>query len=472
VAQFYLSPIIAMKVKYLWQKSPTGSFYFKRRVPEDILPFVGGKAFIQECLHTRDPKEAARQIAKLVQRTDQEWEFLRNPSRTTTVAQAKQLLRERGIDPAAPTENTEARDLFFEMVEGQLPEKVREEHHIAHQEGWTVGPKEIEKHLPPATAIAFAMAQGRMEFLASDCRDQYIQARAYTSRAVKAAGFPFKYLIELFGDRDLGKYRRAEANQLVRHLLSGAHSSSGKGIATTTIERYITTLRAAWERAIKENELSITNPWKRVEIPKLGQDAQKRDSFTVSDYRVLYAAVDAIELDALRCILTIVAETGARLAEVVGLAVADCHLRAQVPYINVRPHQWRSLKTSQSTRNVPLTERAQRAVKTAIELRKDSPYLFPRYTSNEKCKADTVSSGLNKWLRSRLPEDRQGLSMHSFRHGTRDLLREVRCPDSVANQLQGWESEGQGAKYGAGYSLGQLREWLEKATSLYASPDH
>ena len=111
-----------------------------------------------------------------------------------------------------------------------MPAKVKDELYHDHMQGIPVSPQDIQKHLPSAAAAAFAMAQGRMEFLASDCRDQYMQARANTDRAVRAATIPFKYLIELFGDRDVGKYRRAEANKFVQHLLSGGHSSSGKGI--------------------------------------------------------------------------------------------------------------------------------------------------------------------------------------------------------------------------------------------------
>ena len=104
-----------------------------------------------------------------------------------------------------------------------------------------------------------------------------------------------------------------------------------------------------------------------------------------------------------------------------------------------------------------------------MKLRGQSEYLFPRYTSADKCKADTVSAALNKWIRSKLSEGEKVLTMHSLRHGMRDLLREVRCHSAVVNQLQGWESEGQGEKYGEGYSLAQLRDWLDRATALYSA---
>jgi len=109
MAAIALSDLITMTVKYLWRKTPTGSYYFKRPFPKD-LQGPGGRRFVQACLHTKDPKEAARKIAALVQKTDQEWEHLRNPTRASAIAQARQLLQEHGIDPSNPKADAEALD--------------------------------------------------------------------------------------------------------------------------------------------------------------------------------------------------------------------------------------------------------------------------------------------------------------------------------------------------------------------------
>lgn len=456
-----LTAILSVKVRYLWLKSPTGSFYFKRRIPEDIQPYLGGKTFIQECLHTRDPKEAARKIARLVQKTNTAWAHLRSPTRPSSIEQAEQLPQEFEVGPTTPKPHVEALDPFL----SQLSVKTRDDLHHVQTQGISVGAQDIDKHLSSTTAVA----QGGMEFLASDCLDMYLRMRAHTPRARKTATFPFNYLIEHLGDRDIRKYRRADANEFVKHLLTGGHGK--KPIATTTVQRYLNTLKAAWGLATKENELDLKNPWASLEIPKLGKDAQKRESFTVPAYRALMAAIDATGLDDLRCMIVLVAETGTRLGEIVGLAVSDCHLHAAVPYIDLKPHSGRSLKTDQSARKVPLTAKAHEAVKIAARLRGSSQYLFPRYTNDQECKSDSASATLLKWVRCRLKAagiDATGLDIHSMRHGMRDLLREVHAPDSVADQLQGWKAQGMGARYGSGYSLERLREWLDKAVSLYS----
>jgi integrase len=199
-----------------------------------------------------------------------------------------------------------------------------------------------------------------------------------------------------------------------------------------------------------------------IEYPKGARGETPRESFTVDHYRTLFAAVDVQGLDDLRCILVLLAETGARLAEVVGLRVEDCHAQAKVPYIHIQAHDSRSIKTAHSARMVPLTPKGLQALQVALGLVKGSLYLFPRYTDAKVCKATHASATLNDWLRSR-GIDR---TCHTMRHGMRDLLRGVEAPQDVVEQLQGWGEERQSSKYGAGHSLTALAGWLGRAADL------
>ncbi|WP_186100342.1 hypothetical protein [Burkholderia gladioli] len=165
-------------------------------------------------------------------------------------------------------------------------------------------------------------------------------------------------------------------------LLAGKHSRAGKSVRTSTVERYLLTLTAAFNLAIRENELGGDNVFSNVEIPKAGADVEKRETFTVDQYRHLYRAIDTHTAtkgpDQLRCILTLVAETGARLAEIVGLAAADVRLGDSVPHLDLYEHPWQSFKTGLvSVREVPLTPRALEGVQAALRLAGNSPFLFP-----------------------------------------------------------------------------------------------
>lgn len=330
--------------------------------------------------------------------------------------------------------------------------------------GIPVTHKDIDPHLPPVTRAALQIVQGRLELLASQVRDEYVAAKTDDAQSVKSATLPFQYLIKLCGDKPIEKYRPQDVTAYVQHLLDGKHSDKGKGISKTTVTRYVTPLRAAWAMAMRRHGLKIDNVWAGdLDMPKSARGAVKRGSFTQTDYEKLFAAIgDIASQDDLRCALVILADTGARLGEVIGLRVSDCDLKAPVPYIRIEEYASRSVKTEHSERDVPLTPRALQAVKRALELAKGSIYCFPRYTSDEGCKATHASNTLNEWLRSRGIEK----TCHSMRHGMRDRLRAVDAPQDAVEALQGWAKSAMSSEYGDGHELEKLLVWLEKGMDL------
>ena len=57
--------------------------------------------------------------------------------------------------------------------------------------------------------------------------------------------------------------------------------------------------------------------------------------------------------DDIRWLVALVSDTGMRLAEAAGLPVDAFNLQADIPFVEVRKHPWRSLKTSASARVIP-----------------------------------------------------------------------------------------------------------------------
>lgn len=472
-----LSPIVSVKIKHLWQKPTSSLLYYRRRIPDDIKPLLeasgsewAGKVQIVISLQTKDPSVAASRIAKLVEKHDKEWEQLRNPSKAGMLAQAETLLRNRGIDPSAPKADEEALGIFFDMVEDDLPTKVKDHLQEAYENDYPVNPRrDIDPHLSPVVATAFQIAQGRRAFTLSDCLDQYLTSRS--EKAAKTAKIAFGYLRDFFKeDRALASIRRQDVNDFVKWLLAGEHNKDGKPVTTTTVARYLNSIIAAVGRAIKENELDIKNQFSGVEIPNAGKDAQERLPFDLSQLKTLHRAVDewtATEKgwDQPRCIITVLAETGCRLGEVTGLASADVYLDTETPYIDLKEHPWRSLKNDKgSVRKVPLTPRAIEAIKAAQAISNGSKFLFPKYTTADKCNVNTASATLVKWIRSRNGLKNAKVDNHSLRHSMKDLLRAVQCPDSIQDQILG-HTKGIGAGYGKGYPLEVLSEWVNKAVA-------
>ena len=147
-----------------------------------------------------------------------------------------------------------------------------------------------------------------------------------------------------------------------------------------------------------------------------------------------------------------------RLAEAAGLAKEDLFLDTEIPYVRLCERPWRPLKTINSERHVPLVGVALWAAKRACESSPDD-YLFPRYCSKAKCKADYASNTLNKWLRYHVPK---GCVIHSFRHSLRDRLRAIECPAEVIDKIGGWQTKGVGSQYGVGYPLQLKEKWMLK----------
>ena len=122
---------------------------------------------------------------------------------------------------------------------------------------------------------------------------------------------------------------------------------------------------------------------------------------------------------------------------------------------HIRPNGIRRLKTSNSTRTLPLVGYAKEAMKLALQ-QADDHCLYPRYLKDGTCRATHASNALGKWLKRDF-----GLTAHSLRHTFRDRLRASGCPLELIDQIGGWSSIGTiGSKYGQGYDLNAFRKQI------------
>jgi len=142
------------------------------------------------------------------------------------------------------------------------------------------------------------------------------------------------------------------------------------------------------------------------------------------------------------------------------LSVNDFNLQDDIPFVKVRPHPWRSLKTSASARVIPLSGMALWAAQRILQQMDTSTFAFPRYNRGSRTSANSASAAINKWLRNYVPA---GCTMHSFRHSMRDRLRAVQCPADIADQIGGWATDGVGQGYGSRYPIEVLSDWVETA---------
>ena len=225
------------------------------------------------------------------------------------------------------------------------------------------------------------------------------------------------------------------------------------------MKRNFEVVRAIFNLAEREHALDIKNPFANILLIniKAGSVRPPLKPEEVDRLQRLCRKHD----DEMRWLIALLSDTGIRLSEACGLLISDINLTADIPFISVQPHQWRSLKTVSSKRTVPLVGAslwsAHRIVSNA-----SSEFAFPRYCSPEGHKADSASNVLNKWMR---PHVQKGGVIHSFRHSIRDRLREIECPSDIIDQIGGWQSTGVGQSYGQGYSIKVMLKWLSKITS-------
>ena len=251
-------------------------------------------------------------------------------------------------------------------------------------------------------------------------------------------------VIQVLGDRPLDEYSSADAASYRDYLLN-------KGLTTNSVKRNFSTIRSIINLCIQEYGLDCSNPFSRVYLPDLN-DSKKRKPIPVDNIRQIQKDCVTID-DDVRWLVALISDTGMRLSEAAGLHVNDIMLDNDIPYIDLKPHPWRGLKTRGSQRQIPLVGASLWAAKRIKETNSDAVYAFPRYNNTSTTNGNSASAAINKWLKTRVPE---GCVIHSFRHSVRDRLREVQCPADMIDQIGGWSTAGVGQAYGDGYNLNTL----------------
>ena len=265
----------------------------------------------------------------------------------------------------------------------------------------------------------------------------------------KVVRLAHRMMINAAGNRDINSYTRDDARAFVRSLQASE-------VKTATIRRRIDTIRAVFEHIFIEQEIEKRNPFARLSIPGEGLDAHKRGTFTLAQLQEIYREALGSGNE-IKLIVPILGETGARLAEIVGLRLCDVDLEQGT--IIIRPHSGRRLKTRGSERELPLVGAALEAMKLVIDQRtQEDEFLFPRYEKEGLIQATHASNAINKWLK----RVSGGLTCHSLRHTMRDSLRAVGAPIDLIDQIGGWSSvQSVGAGYGSGYSQDRIRDVLQ-----------
>ena len=269
---------------------------------------------------------------------------------------------------------------------------------------------------------------------------------------IRTANRNTQYVTKLLGDRPISSYSSNEAAQFRDWCI-------GQGMGIKTVKRVFASVRAIINLAISEEGFDCSNAFAKTYFPD-DDNAQSRQPISMQDIKKVQSLCKDID-DEMRWLIALISDTGMRLGEAAGLLKEDIKVNEPIPYVDLKPHPWRTLKTRGSQRLIPLTNEALWASKRLLEANNDSIFAFPRYCDERSCKANSASGGLNKWLHQYVPDN---CVIHSFRHSLRDRLRAVECPSDIVDAIGGWKTSGVGQGYGNGYPLEVLKRWMEKIT--------
>jgi integrase len=284
---------------------------------------------------------------------------------------------------------------------------------------------------------------------------EYVAYKSDSPRAAKEIGQRVERLRtdmqSVFGKQKLkhvalSDITRQDANELRDHLLERVSANSAV--------RMLGVVRTAINHVIVEHSLTIPNVFTNLKIK--GAGATKHDRLPLSDDQVVTLET-AFSSDATAWALFVtLRDTGARVSEVSGLRVKDCDLEQQCLHLTATP--WRSLKTNNSQRSVPLSYAATTALAKLAQGKDPEAPLFPNYAKDRG--ADSCSAMLMKRLRTVITDKK--LTMHSLRHRMKDKLRNTGCPEAISMAILGHSTNTVAANYGSGYALEVMREHLVK----------
>ena len=260
------------------------------------------------------------------------------------------------------------------------------------------------------------------------------------------------YLIECLGNRSIDQYTSKDATVLREWLIN-------KGLSNSSLQRVFSGIKAVINFVTLEQGLECQNAFAKVYLPS-NTGAKKRHAINPSNMTKIKAECLSLD-DDIRWLVAIIFDSGMRLYEAAGLMVDDLKLEDVIPYIDLKPHPHRRLKTASSERKIPLVGSSLWAAKR-LKQHSMSLYCFPRYTSSERCNSNSASAAINKWIKT---VGGSNDVIHGLRHSFRDRLRVVEAPTDMIDQLGGWALKSVGQGYGDGYDLELLVKYLNKLSN-------
>ena len=283
-----------------------------------------------------------------------------------------------------------------------------------------------------------------------DAVEMYINTKGKTDKTfIRTARRNAAYVAKVLGNKPITSYATSEAAKFRDWCFE-------QGMSLNTVKRVFTAVRSVINLTMREYGIKGTNAFSGTFMPDR-PDASPRTPIPNDILKVIQNQCRSTD-DEMRWLVALISDTGMRLSEAAGLLREDIRVGENIPYVDIRPHPWRRLKTFGSQRKVPLVGYSLWAARQALEA-SEGKFLFPKYCSERGCNSNSASAALNKWLKQIAGSK---YVIHSLRHSMRDRLRAAGCPSDMIDQIGGWSSGKIGESYGEGHALSALQSYTRK----------
>ena len=268
------------------------------------------------------------------------------------------------------------------------------------------------------------------------------------ARFFQNANRAFATVKNILGNPALKDIKRADARRVLNSMLNS-------GLKSASVKRYLNTVSAIISTGILELDIDAKNPFSSLTIPKFLEDKKNVPAFTEAEIRriAMAALSQKIEPALVACMQI---ETGCRVSEIALLRTEDVSLDAPIPFVNIIEHRehGRRLKTSGSSRVLPLLGVSLEAARLARASAKGGGWLFPRIGKGNP------QSTVNRWLSRTLGANP---GSHSARRSLETRLVLARIDQRIVDCILGHAPQAKmGSIYFTGFSLSDLAEALEK----------
>lgn len=295
----------------------------------------------------------------------------------------------------------------------------------------------VAEWLTPFGDTLLSMLEGGGDrLMLSDALETYLKQTqrdhlSVDNKAVRDITRNINYFIDLIGDKQIAQINRSDVERYISLRL--------EKVKTTSVQREINSLRAAWQQCSIAHDINQQNPFSNQPIKGLGTDSTERETPSLSQTRDLIKFLEIrhkrLPNSYISPTVMVAALTGSRLNEIWGVMDED-YTRPQegetLGILYIRKNTRRvNLKTKNSIRPFPVLPELGHWLEALLKVRRPK-------------NSNTASSGTLAAIK------KAGFTFgnHSLRHGFKQRLIEMDTPSDTINELCGWGAQRQQDAYG------------------------